>query len=75
MLLDYLVVLDLHIFCFISGNFTIRTYEFLSNSVSLIKLACFNLAAKFYSVNLLNSWVVIYLEWSGILFSTVLATK
>ena len=30
---------------------------------------------KSESVNLLNSWVVKYLEWSGILFSTVLATK
>ena len=33
-------------------------------------LACFNLAAKFFVVNLLNSWIVMSLAWSGILFST-----
>ena len=31
-------------------------------SVLLAKLACFNLAAKFSDVNLLNSSVLIYLE-------------
>ena len=36
------------------------------------KFACFSLAVKFCAVNSLNSGVVIYLLWSGILFSTVL---
>ena len=36
------------------------------------KFACFSLAVKFSAVNSLNSGVVIYLLWSGILFSTVL---
>ena len=36
----------------------------------LAKFACANLTAKFSAVNLLNSGVVIYLLWSGILFST-----
>ena len=36
----------------------------------LAKFACANLAVKFYAVNLLNSGVVMYLLWSGILFST-----
>ena len=34
------------------------------------KFDCFNLAVKFSVVNLLNSGVVTYLLWSGILFST-----
>ena len=34
------------------------------------KFACFNLKVIFSAVNLLNSGVVIYLLWSGILFST-----
>ena len=34
------------------------------------KFACFNLPVKFSAVNLLNSGVVRYLLWSGILFST-----
>ena len=34
------------------------------------KFACANLAVKLPAVNLLNSGVVIYLLWSGILFST-----
>ena len=38
-----------------------------------IKSACFNLAVKFSAVNLLNSWIVIYLAWSGVLFSTSLS--
>ena len=36
----------------------------------LAKFACLSLAAKFYAANLLKSGVVIYLLWSGILFST-----
>ena len=44
----------------------------LSKSVLLTKSAYFNLAAKFSAVNILNAWVVIYLELSEILFSTSL---
>ena len=36
----------------------------------LAKYACANLAAKFSVATLLNSEVVVYLLWSGILFST-----
>ena len=36
----------------------------------LAKFVCLSLAAKFYAANLLKSGVVIYLLWSGILFST-----
>ena len=36
----------------------------------LAKFACANLAATVSADNLLNSGVVIYLLWSGILFST-----
>ena len=43
----------------------------LAISFLLAKFACANLEAKFSSVNLLNSVVVIYLLWSGILFSTI----
>ena len=32
------------------------------------KFACFNFAVKFSAINLLNSAVVVYLLWSGILF-------
>ena len=34
------------------------------------RFACFNLAVKCSTVNLLNLGVVIYLLWSGILLST-----
>ena len=34
------------------------------------KCTCFNLEVKFSAVNSLNSGVVIYWLWSGILFST-----
>ena len=44
----------------------------LSKSVLVTRLTCFNLAAKYCAVSLLNSGVVIYLAWSGILFSTSL---
>ena len=51
----------------------------MSHLVCHIKFACFNIAVKFSSYNLLNFGVVIYLLWSGILFSTaaraVLVTK
>ena len=40
---------------------------FLSKSVLFTKSACFNLAAKCSAVNLLNYWVVIYLELLGML--------
>ena len=43
----------------------------LAISFLLAKFTCANLEAKFSSVNLLNSVVVIYLLWSGILFSTI----
>ena len=33
------------------------------------KFACANRVAKFSAVNLLNSGVVLYLLWSGVLFS------
>ena len=36
----------------------------------LTKFACANRTVKFSAVNLLNSGVVIYLLWSGILLST-----
>ena len=45
---------------------------FLSKSVLVSKLGCFNLAVKFSAVNLLNSGVVIYLSRLRILFSTQL---
>ena len=44
----------------------------LSKSVLFTKSACFNLAAKSSVVNLLNSWLLIYLELSGNLFSASL---
>ena len=43
----------------------------LWKSVLLSKLACFNLAAKTSAVTWLNYWVVIYLAWSWVLFSTL----
>ena len=42
----------------------------LAISFLFAKFACANLAVKLPAVNLLNSGVVIYLLWSGILFST-----
>ena len=36
----------------------------------MLKFACPHLAAKCFVVNLLNSGVVIYVLWSGVLFST-----
>ena len=43
----------------------------LAISLLLVKFAGATLAAKFSADNLLNSGVVIYLLWSGILFSRV----
>ena len=37
-------------------------------SYLLAKFACANLTVEFYGVNLLNSWVVIYLAWSVVTF-------
>ena len=48
----------------------LKLVSLLSKSVLFTKSACFNLDAKLSAVNLWNSWVVIYLELSGILFST-----
>ena len=58
-------------FDFISSNQFIKLVSLLLKSVLFTKSACFNLAAKFPAVNLLNYWVVIYLELPGILFSTL----
>ena len=44
----------------------------LSKLVSLTKLACVYPAAELSAVNLLNTEVVIYLSWLGVLFSTSL---
>ena len=41
----------------------------------LTKFACTNLAAKCSAVKLLNSRVVVYLLWPGILFSTAVRAK
>ena len=46
--------------------FLLKLISLLSKSVLVTKLACFNLVTKFSAVNLSNSWVVIYLTWSGI---------
>ena len=42
----------------------------LAISFLLAKFACANLATKNFAVILLNSGVMIYLPWSGTLFST-----
>ena len=63
--------------------FLLKLVSLLSKSVFVTQLAYFNLAVKFSAINLLNSGVVIYLSWSGNLFSdspifvlrTVVATK
>ena len=41
-----------------------------ATSSLVAKFAFFDFAVKFSAVNLLNSGVVIYLLWSGILFAT-----
>ena len=53
-------------------NRLLKLVSLSSKSVLFTKSGYFNLAAKFFAVNLLNYWVVIYLELSGILFSTSL---
>ena len=52
----------------------LKLVSLLSNSVLVTKLTCFNLAAKFSDVILLNSGVVINLSllWSEIFFSVSL---
>ena len=49
-----------------------KTISFTKSATSALpaKFACFNLTAKFFAVNLLNSIVVIYASWVGICFST-----
>ena len=50
----------------------LKLVTILPKSVLLTYLTCFHLAVKFSAVNLLNSWVIIYLAWSGISFWTSL---
>ena len=50
----------------------ISLYTLVYYLVLLTKLTCVNLAVKFSAANLLNFWVVKYLEWSRFLFSTSL---
>ena len=52
--------------------FLLKLINLFSKSVLFTKLACVNLEAKFSAFNSLNSWQVIYLAWSGILFATSL---
>ena len=52
--------------------FLLKLISLLSKPVFLTKLTCDNLSANFYVVNLLNSWDVINLTWSGFLFSNLL---
>ena len=52
--------------------FLLKLISLLSKPVFLTKLTCDNLSANFSVVNLLNSWDVINLTWSGFLFSTLL---
>ena len=57
---------------FLLKSFSLLSIFFTKLAVSFLlpKLACANLTAKISAVNLVNSGVVIYLLWSGILFST-----
>ena len=66
-------------FWFVRLNFLFKFFSLSSKSGFFMKSAilalvaesdCFNLTVNFSAVNLLNSGVVIYLLWSGILFST-----
>ena len=73
MLLDYLVLRFFfwtsECFAFFKEIILLKVVSLLSKSVSFFtKSICFNLVAKFPAVHLLNSWVVIYSELSGILF-------
>ena len=66
MLLDYLVS---EYFVSFEVIFHLKFFSFLSKSVLLTILTCFNLTVKFSAVNLLNSGVVINLlgiYWLGI---------
>ena len=76
-IIDYLVFLQpLHVcFCvtwlfskwFLFYNQNVRLTK--SQIVSLLDIfACFNVAGNFSVINFSNSWVVIYLESSGLLF-------
>ena len=49
-----------------------KSISFTKSAISPLVVKCvyFNLAVKFLAVNLLSSEVVMYLLWSGILFST-----
>ena len=60
--------------CFVSLDIIpmLKLVRLLSKSVSVNKLAYFNLAEKLSAVNLLNSGVVIFLSWWGTLFLTPL---
>ena len=44
----------------------------LSKSVLFTESSCFNLASNSSAANVLNTWVVTYLPWPGILFPTEL---
>ena len=66
-------------FVLLELSFLLKFFSLSSKSISftksatsalLAKFAWFNVAAKFYAVNLLNSVVVIYASWLGIFFST-----
>ena len=46
--------------------------SFLLKSVLFVKSTCFNLSSKFSAVNLLNFWIVIYLELSRFYLYSVL---
>ena len=73
MLLDYLVFFGTsECFILLKVIFLLKFFSLLSKSLSCTKPACFNLIVRFSVVNLLNSWVVIYLELSIIWYSTLL---
>ena len=61
LLLDYLVSFKLlNVILLFEKIHLLKVVNLLSKSVLLTKSACFNLAAKFCAVNLLNLGVVIY---------------
>ena len=59
-------------FLFKFFSLLLKSVFFKKLAVSLLfaKFACDNLAVIYLGANLLNSWVVIYLLWSCILFLT-----
>ena len=59
------------IFLVYHQNLKISSQIFTKSAISplVVKFACFYLAVKFSAANLLDSGVVIYLLWPGILFS------